>query len=147
MADVNDALDLLTQVIAETAAREAQEKQDLQREIASLKSQLEAAEKLSILSELRLDEADRRDEAADVPSEPARYHGCYNLSKRRTPIKTAAETIAILGGPGHLSENIGVAAGTIGGWRDGNYLPKKFRGRIDELMKERGYHVDGLLYR
>lgn len=139
MSDIPQAMELLSQVIAECTLRSEEEKRALENEIADLKVEIE------LLSQAATEREQGEPQA--TASEPERYHGCYNLNKRRTPVRTAGEVLIILGGQKQVSNLLGVSEGTISGWRDNDFLPRRFRDRIDEAMRERGYYVEKLLYR
>lgn len=145
MTDVPHSIELLSQAVAEAALRSQKERLALEEEIAALR-----AENANLKAEIAAleDLLDSYPDASKNGREPERYHGCYNLGERKTPIKSVSEVILILGGQKHLAEALGISAGVVNGWKDtGKHLPSKFRERIDALMEERRYTVDRLLYK
>jgi len=146
MSDIPQAMELLSQVIAESTLRSEEEKRALENEIADLKVEIELLSQATKLLSQAATEKEQGEPQAPA-SEPERYHGCYNLNKRRSAVRTAGEVLIILGGQKHVAAILGVSEGTTSGWRDSDYLPKRFRDPIDEMMKERGYYVEKLLYK
>jgi hypothetical protein len=142
MPDIPRAIELLSQVVAETTRRNQQERQDFESEIAYLKAEI--ADLKEQLSSPPLD-------AFTNVAEPVRYPGCYNIGGpkggRKARIRYVSDVILILGGEKHLSKILRVSDNTVGGWRKAGFIPVRFRDQIDEMMKERGYFVDNLLYK
>ena len=83
----------------------------------------------------------------DKPNGPApeRYHGCYNVSGRRSRLRYGSDAVIILGGATVLAEILGALPDTVAGWR--NYLPKRYKERLEKLLEERGYKVDRMIWR
>jgi len=127
MSDIHEALNLLSEVVAQAALKHQKEKSELYEEIYRLKSELETALNGVVHS-------------ADL----IKYHGCYNITDRKTPIRTGSEVVIILGGPQVIAEALGCDPAVISKWRD--YLPKRYRDQITAMMKERGFNINRRLW-
>jgi ferritin-like metal-binding protein YciE len=76
-----------------------------------------------------------------------RYHGCYNITGRRSRVRDVSAIFMILGGHHRLAELLDCQPGSISHWREGNFFPLHHKEKIDELLSERGYTADSLLFR
>jgi hypothetical protein len=122
-------------------ARLEGEKQELAEKNYSLRATLKAVnyETGSEISKLKSE--------LEAARSQQRYHGCYNVSGRKSHVRDVAVIFVILGGHYHLAELLGCPVGSMSHWRDGNFLPLHHREKIDELLNERGYTADRLLFR
>lgn len=76
-----------------------------------------------------------------------RYPGAYYLGPRSGKLNSVGEVIVVLGGDNYLGETLGISSANITRWRSNDAIPPAQRQKIEELLRERGYFANKLLFR